>query len=135
MGGGRSHIFFDESEDREGSDIYAYLSSVWADILDTSIGSAKTFNEDFIIEFDNDPTLEALGMQARSITGRSDLCERVNLLKALRRAWAWTNDAFDVGRENLIFLPPQASKRNFTSKSMNDIYDITALQGYTVAFD
>jgi hypothetical protein len=57
----------DESEDGEGSDIAAYFSSVRADILDTDISSAKTLDEDFIIEFGNDPTLEALGMQDISI--------------------------------------------------------------------
>jgi hypothetical protein len=92
-------------------------------------------NKDFIIEFGNEPTLEALGMQDRSITGRSDLCERLNLFKALRRAWAWTNDAFEVGRKKFILLPPRESKRNFPSNSVNDIYGVTPLQGCTVAFD
>jgi hypothetical protein len=40
-----------------------------------------------------------------------------------------------VGREKLILLPPQESKRNFMTKSVNDIYGVIALQGCTVAFD
>jgi hypothetical protein len=92
-------------------------------------------NEDFVIEFVNEPTLEALVMQDISITGISDLFERVIFLKALRRAWAWTNDAFEVGREKFIFLPPRASKRNLPSNSVNDLYGVIALQGCTVAFD
>jgi hypothetical protein len=74
-------------------------------------------------------------MQDRSITGISDFCERVNLLKALQRAWAWTNDAFEVGREKFIFLPPLESKRNSPTNSVNDLYGVIELQGCTVVFD
>jgi hypothetical protein len=101
----------------------------------SALGSAKIFNEDFVIEFGNEPTLEALGMQDRSITGRSELCGLVNLLKALQRAWEWTNDAFEVRRDKFILLPPWAIKINFSSNGVDDIYGVTALQGCTVAFD
>jgi hypothetical protein len=92
-------------------------------------------NEDFIIKLGNKPTLEALRVQNRAITARSDICERVDLLKALRRTWAWTNDAFEVGREKFILLPPRASKRNFSNSSVVNVYGVTALKGCSVAFD
>jgi hypothetical protein len=76
--------------------------------------------------FSNKPSLEALIVQNRTITGRYDFCERVNLLKALRRAWAWTNDAFEMIRDKLILLPP---------REINDLYGVAALEGGAGMFD
>jgi hypothetical protein len=74
-------------------------------------------------------------VQDRTINCGSDFCERVNLLKTLRRAWAWTNDAFEMRRENFIFLPPRTCKRNFSNGGVDDLYGIAALEGSAVVFD
>jgi hypothetical protein len=124
-----------DSENCKGGDVTTYLSLGWADIFNTAVSGYKTLNKDFIIKLSNTPTLEALRVQDRTITGRSDFCERVNLLKTLRRDWAWTNDAFEVKREKFILLPPRASKINFSNGGVDDLYGVTALDGGAVAFD
>jgi hypothetical protein len=92
-------------------------------------------NKAFIIKLRNKPTLESLRVQDRTITVRSDFCEQVNLLKKLRWAWEWTNDAFEVRREKFILLPPRASNINFSNSGVDDLYGVTALEGGAVAFD
>jgi hypothetical protein len=58
----------------------------------------------------------------------------VNLLKTLRQAWAWTNDAFEARREKFILLLLWASKRDFSNSGVDDLHGVATLEGGTVAF-
>jgi hypothetical protein len=99
-----------------------------------AVSGANTLNYYLIVKLGNEPNLKAMRMKDRTITGRSDSCEQADLLKTLRGAWEWTNNAFEMSGKKFVLLSPRTWKLNLLYDGVDDFYGVVALKGGAVAF-